>query len=295
MPSDAREPTGARPEAQRPEPGLYIVATPIGNLRDITLRALDVLAAADLVLAEDSRVSRKLLAAYGVQATVHPYHDHNAAKMRPKALRHLAEGAVVALISDAGTPLVSDPGYKLVRDALQAGAPVRPVPGASAALAALVAAGLPTDRFLFAGFPPAKEAGRRAAFAELAATPATLIFYETGPRCAASLADMAGVFGDRPAALARELTKLHEEVRRGPLVALAAALAEEPPPKGELVILIGPPEPAAWDDAQVDAALAEQLPERGVARAAAAVAELSGRPRREVYARALALKEEESR
>jgi 16S rRNA (cytidine1402-2'-O)-methyltransferase len=271
------------------EPGLYVVATPIGNLRDITLRALDVLAGADLILAEDTRVAGKLLAAHGLKGRLERYDEHAAARARPKALAALAAGAKVALVSDAGTPLVSDPGYRLVREALAAGFAVHPIPGPSALLAALTVAGLPTDRFLFAGFPPPKAAARRAAFADLAAVRATLIFYEGGPRLAASLADMAAVFGPREAAVARELTKLHETVLRGPLDALAAdpRLAE---PKGELVVLVGPGEDRAATQGEADAALAEALTRGGPAEAASEVAKALGLPRRELYARALALK-----
>jgi 16S rRNA (cytidine1402-2'-O)-methyltransferase len=191
------------------ESGLYVVATPIGNLRDITLRALDVLTSADLVFAEDTRVSAKLFAAHGIKARLSPYHEHNAEAARPKALKALEAGKIVALISDAGTPLVSDPGFKLVRAAIEAGHRIVPLPGPSAALAGLVMAGLPTDKFLFAGFPPPKSKARRDLFEELAGIRATLIFYESGPRLAESLADMAAIFGQRPAAIAREITKLH--------------------------------------------------------------------------------------
>src|SRR5665213_3855919 len=202
------QPTSPKPNVLAP--GLYLVATPIGNLRDITLRALDVLWGADLVLAEDTRVSGKLLAAHGLKARLQRYDEHAAAQARPKILAALAGGARIALISDAGTPLVSDPGYRLVREATAQGSAVFPIPGPSATLAALAVAGLPTDRFLFAGFPPPRSAARRALFAELAPIRATLIFFEGGSRLAASLVDMAAVFGPREAAVARELTKLHE-------------------------------------------------------------------------------------
>src|SRR5581483_11797993 len=202
--------------------GLYLVATPIGNLRDITLRALDVLAGADLVLAEDTRVTGKLLAAYGISARLERYDEHAAARVRPRVLERLAEGARIALASDAGTPLISDPGYRLVAEAVGQRAAVYPIPGASAALAALTIAALPTDRFLFAGFPPPKSAARRSFLTELKDAPATLVFFEGASRLGASLADMAAVFGARPAAVARELTKLHESVVRGDLATLAA-------------------------------------------------------------------------
>src|SRR5690606_29387142 len=196
-------------------PGLYLVATPIGNLRDITLRALDVLAAADLVLAEDTRVTGRLLAAYGLKRPLLRYDEHAAERAAPRALEALAAGQVVALVSDAGTPLVSDPGYRLVNQALEQGARVHPIPGPSSVLAALTLAGLPTDRFLFAGFPPARGAARRTWLETLAPVRATLVLFEAGPRLAASLADMAAVLGPRPAAVARELTKLYETCVRG--------------------------------------------------------------------------------
>lgn len=274
------------------ESGLYVVATPIGNLRDITLRALDVLKGADLVFAEDTRVSGKLMAAHGIKARLSPYHEHNAEAARPKALKALAAGEVVALISDAGTPLVSDPGFKLVRAALEEGHRVVPIPGPSAALAGLVIAGLPTDRFMFAGFPPAKSKARRELFEELAGVRATLIFYESGPRLAESLGDMAAVFGQRPAAIARELTKLYENVRRAALPDLATAAALGEAPKGELVVLVGPPEgDSAPSEDQIDKALREALSEMSVSSAADEVSEMLNVSRKIVYARALALKD----
>jgi 16S rRNA (cytidine1402-2'-O)-methyltransferase len=274
------------------ESGLYVVATPIGNLRDISLRALDVLNGADLIYAEDTRVSGKLLTAHGIKGKLSQYHEHNADAARPKVLKALAAGQVVALISDAGTPLVSDPGFKLVRAAADEGHRVIPIPGASAALAALVIAALPTDRFLFAGFTPSKSAARRAMFEELASVRATLIFYETGPRLAESLADMTAVFGQRSAAIARELTKLYEDVRRGALPDLATAAAMGEAPKGELVVLIGPPEgEAEASDAAIDRALRDALKDMSVSAAADEVSELLGVARRRVYQRALALKD----
>ena len=213
-------------EAPRLSAGLHLVATPIGNLRDITLRALETLAAADLIACEDSRVSRRLLDHYGIATPLTPYHEHNAAAARPKLLARLAEGQAVALISDAGTPLVSDPGFKLVREAQEAGYMVTALPGPSAALAALTVAGLPTDRFCFEGFLPPKEGQRRTRIGELAAIPATLILFESGPRLARALSDLADGLGDRPAAVCRELTKLHEEVRRGSLPELAQHYAD---------------------------------------------------------------------
>lgn len=287
----ARDDRQAQWPAQALDQGLYVVATPIGNLRDVTFRALDVLAGADIVLAEDTRVTRILLDAHGVTARPRAYHEHNAAAVRPAIVDEIAAGRSVALVSDAGTPLVSDPGFKLVRDVAAAGLPVWPVPGASAALAGLVAAGLPVDQFTFAGFPPAKSGARRAFFEALKGAPGALILYETGPRLAASLADMAAVLGPREAVVARELTKRFEDHRRGDLHGLAAALAAEDPPRGEIVVVLGPAEAASvWDDAAVDAALAPLLADTSVKAAAADIAAVSGRPRREVYARAVALK-----
>ncbi len=277
------------PAPSKPAPGLYLVATPIGNLRDVTLRALDILAAADLVLCEDTRVTGRLLRAYGIACDLQPYHEHNAARVRPAILDRLGRSASVALVSDAGTPLVSDPGFKLVRECVDNGIPVVPVPGPSALLAALIASGLPTDRFLFAGFLPPRSAARRKVLAELAAVPATLVFYETGARLAASLADMGATLGDRPVAVAREMTKLHEEHTRGSLAALAARFAEAAPPKGELAVVVGPPPVRPAGEADIDAALAEALRTMSVRDAAAAVAEATGTPRKRAYARALAL------
>ena len=272
------------------DPGLYVVATPIGNLRDITLRALDILARVDLVLAEDTRVAGRLLAAYQIKAPLQRYDDHAAEAARPGVLRRLAGGGRVALVSDAGTPLVSDPGYRLVREAADLGLPVFAAPGPSAPLAALAVAGLPTDRFLFAGFPPARSAGRRALFDELAPVRSTLIFFEGGSRLAASLTDMAAVFGPRPAAVARELTKLYEQCVRGPLDELAVDPRLQAP-KGEIVVVIGPAETPRSTDEDVEMALKAALRRAGPAEAAGEVARALGRPRRDLYKRALALKD----
>jgi 16S rRNA (cytidine1402-2'-O)-methyltransferase len=271
-------------------PGLYVVATPIGNLRDITLRALDVLAAADLVLAEDTRVGGKLLSAFGLSNRLERYDEHAAERARPKVMAALAEGGRVALISDAGTPLVSDPGFRLVREVAEAGHRVYPIPGASALLAGLSAAGLPTDRFLFAGFPPPKSAARRTFLEELAGIRATLVFFEGGSRLADSLADMAGVLGDREAVVCRELTKLYETIVRGPLGRLAADPQFEAP-KGEIVVLVGPGRETEATAADADAALTEALTRLKPADAAAEVAKALGLARRDLYKRALALKD----
>jgi 16S rRNA (cytidine1402-2'-O)-methyltransferase len=258
---------GQRVAAPRLAGGLYLVATPIGNLRDITLRALETLAAAD-----------KLLDHYGISAPLTPYHEHNAAAARPKLLARLGEGEAVALVSDAGTPLVSDPGFKLVRAARDAGHAVIAIPGASAALAALVGAGLPTDRFLFEGFLPAKDGQRRSRIAELARIPATLILYETGPRLSRTLAALAEGLGPREAAICRELTKLHEEIRRGDLASLAQAYGDDA-------------EPPAATPGEIDALLRTALTRASVKDAASEVAAATGRPRREIYRRALELSE----
>ena len=286
------EPTSATSPAQALDAGLYIVATPIGNLRDITLRALDTLQAADEVLAEDTRVARRLLDAHNVRAKLSPYHDHNGAKRRPEILDKLADGAAIALISDAGTPMVSDPGWKLSRDALEAGHKVIPVPGASALLAGLVASGMPSDRFMFCGFLPPKSGARKKTAAEFAAVPGTLVFYETGPRLADSLRDLADVYGGaRQAAVSRELTKLFEETRRGALQDLADHYAEHGPPKGEIVLLVGPPEKTVASDEEIDAALLEALKSQSVKQAAAEIAARFDRAKRDIYQRALTLKD----
>ncbi len=272
------------------EPGLYVVATPIGNLRDITLRALDVLAGCDLLLAEDTRVTGKLLAAYGLSKTMLRYDEHAAERARPRILAALAAGQSVALVSDAGTPLVSDPGYRLVKEMVAAGHRVFPIPGPSAALAALTLAGLPTDRFLFAGFAPTKSSARRTFFSEFAPVQATLIFYESGPRLRASLTDMAAVFGDREAAVARELTKLFETAVRGTLSELAADPKLDSP-KGEIVVLVGPGVEQASTPEDADAALADALTRLPPGEAASEVAKALGLNRRDLYRRAMALKD----
>jgi 16S rRNA (cytidine1402-2'-O)-methyltransferase len=283
----------SKPAAQSAlAPGLYLVATPIGNLADISLREIEVLGSANLVACEDTRTTRKLLTAHGIAAKLTAYHEHNAARALPKLMERLECGEAVALVSDAGTPLISDPGYRLVAAAAEAGIAVTAVPGASAALAALIVSGLPSDRYFFAGFLPNKSAARRRALAELAPVPASLTIYESARRLPAALADMAEVLGPRPAAVARELTKLHEEVRRGTLSELAEHYRSAGPPKGEVVVVIGPPDPNAEtgpDAETLDAQLRAALGHDSLRDAVAAVAEATGLPRKQVYARALEL------
>ncbi len=266
------------------------MATPIGNLGDITLRALETLARADAIACEDTRVTRKLLDAHGIERPLVSYHEHNAARVRPRLIARLQAGEAVALVSDAGTPLISDPGHKLVRAATEAGLKVEALPGASAVTSALVVSGLPSDRFLFAGFLPAKSAARRTALAGLSDIAVTLIFLESARRLPAALADMAAVLGERPAAVARELTKLHEEVRRDRLDRLAAHYAAAGPPKGEVVVVVGPADAAAETTAaELDRQLLAALDRDSLRDAVAAVTEATGLSRRRVYARALEL------
>ena len=272
--------------------GLHLVATPIGNLRDITLRALETLAAADLIACEDTRVTRKLVDHYGITTPLTPYHEHNATEARPKILGRLAAGAAVALVSDAGTPLISDPGFKLAREAAAAGHMVTALPGASAVLAALTVSALPTDRFVFEGFLPAREGQRRKRIDEIKLVPATLVLFETGPRIAATLADLAVALGPRQAAVCRELTKMYEEIRRGDLVTLARDYAAGEEPRGEIVIVIAPPSAPAPDAADLDTLLRQALGRVSVKEAVGEIAAVTGRPRREVYQRALALSQE---
>ena len=292
-PSRASDETKSATASTQPlAAGLYIVATPIGNLRDITLRAIDTLQAADEVLAEDTRVARRLLDAHGIRAKLSPYHDHNGAKRRPEILEKLAAGAAIALISDAGTPLVSDPGWKLSRAALDAGHQVFPIPGASALLAGLVASGIPSDRFMFCGFLPSKTSARQKLATSLAKVPGSLVFYETGPRLADSLRDLAETLGDaREAAVARELTKLFEETRRGTLGDLADHYREAGAPKGEIVVLIGPPGEEKVSEETLDTALLTALQTQSVKQAAAEISAQFGLAKRDVYQRALALKD----
>ena len=275
--------------SERLAPGLYIVATPIGNLSDLSPHAAAVLAAADVIAVEDSRVTAKLLGHIGVKRPMTPYHDHNADRVRPELIAKMAEKAV-ALVSDAGTPLISDPGYKLVRDSRAAGRAVHTIAGPCAAIAALTLAGLPTDRFLFLGFLPAKSGARASAIAEVAAIRATLILYESGPRLGAALAALRDGLGNREAAMVREISKKFEETVTGTLGELAERYADAPP-RGEIVIVVGPPgEAEAPGEADVDAALREAMTRLSTSRAAAEVAGALGLPRRDVYERALALK-----
>ena len=272
-------------------PGLYVTATPIGNARDITLRALDILAGCDAIAAEDTRVTAKLLAIHGISRPLTAYNDHNGARERPKLIARLRHGARIALVSDAGTPLVSDPGYKLVREALAQGIAVHAIPGASATLTALALAGLPSDRFLFAGFLPARAGERASMLEELKPVRATLILFESAQRLSESLAQMAEILGDRAVAVTRELTKLHEEVRRGTLSLLSRQYAQEPPPRGEVTVLIGPPPAEVQADTKrIDALLDLALPFMPVKAASELIARALDIPRKEIYERALAKK-----
>ena len=271
--------------------GLHVVATPIGNARDITLRALDVLGRADVIACEDTRVTAKLLAIHGISRPLVAYHEHNAERARPGLIRRLKKGETVALVSDAGTPLVSDPGFKLVRACLDAEIPVIPLPGASSVLAALVVSGLPTDRFFFAGFLPPKSSARRRVLGEIAEIPGSLVFMESAKRLAASLADMTDVLGDREAVIAREMTKMFEEVRRGPLAGLAAHYGGETPPKGEVSIVVAPFSRPGVDDAELDRRLTEAMKSATLRDAADGVSAATGVSRRRVYARALEIKQ----
>src|SRR5580692_3254262 len=274
----------------KPAGGLYLVATPIGNLGDLTLRALETLAGVDLIACEDTRITRRLTERYGITGQLTPYHEHNAASARPKILEKLAQGGSIALVSDAGTPLISDPGFKLVREVCAAGFSVVALPGPSSVLSALSVAALPTDRFFFEGFLPPKQAARRARLTELSRIDATLVMFESGNRVQDTLADLAGIMGGRDAAICRELTKMHEEVTRATLAELALS-ADTLETRGEFVLVIGPPAAGALamtEDA-LDDLLRASLRRDSVKDAVAHAVELSGRPRREIYARALEL------
>ncbi|MCP4621603.1 MAG: 16S rRNA (cytidine(1402)-2'-O)-methyltransferase [Bradyrhizobium sp.] len=276
--------------APKPVPGLYLVATPIGNLSDITLRALETLAGVDVIACEDTRITRRLTERYLISAQLTPYHEHNAAAARPKILERLAQGASIALVSDAGTPLISDPGFKLVREACAAGHSVIAVPGASSVLSALSVAALPTDRFFFEGFLPSRQGARRTRLSELARIEATLVVFESGNRVQDTLADLAEIMGGREAAICRELTKLHEEITRAPLADLAKT-ADSLETRGEFVLVIGPPAAGTkvMAEDELDDILRSSLKHDSVKDAVAHAVEVSGRPRREVYARALEL------
>jgi len=296
-PTEAGSQPNGSPAAGQLAPGLWLVATPIGNLGDIGARAARVLAGADLVVCEDTRVTGVLLRHLGVSRPLRPYHDHNAVRVRPELLRRLEAGERIALVSDAGTPGIADPGFKLVREAVARGIPVRTVPGPSAAIAALSVSGLPTDRFLFEGFLPPKPAARRRRLAAVADLDATLVVYEAPHRIAATLADMAEILGDRDAAIARELTKLHEQVVHGRLAELGRRIGADIPKRGEFVIVVGPPEaqaaPAAAGEEEVRELLRTLLAEAGLRDAVARAAIRTGLPKKRLYALALALRETE--
>ena len=279
--------------APKPVPGLYLVATPIGHLGDITLRALETLAGVDIIACEDTRITRRLTERYAISAELKPYHEHNATLARPRMLEKLAQGASIALVSDAGTPLISDPGFKLVREVCAAGHAVIAIPGASSVLTALAVAALPTDRFFFEGFLPPRQGARRARLAELARIDATLVMFESGNRVQDTLADLAGIMGERDAAICRELTKMHEDITRAPIAELAKA-ADTLETRGEFVLVIGPPRPDAnaMTQEDLDHLLRSSLARDSVKDSVAHAVELSGRPRREVYARALELARE---
>jgi 16S rRNA (cytidine1402-2'-O)-methyltransferase len=268
------------------EPGLYVTATPIGNLADITYRAVAALKSADLILCEDTRQTAKLCAAYGIATPRNPYHEHNAERARPGIIKKLQDGAAICLVSDAGTPLISDPGYKLVRDVRDAGIDVFPLPGPTAAIAALSASGTPSDQFFFAGFLPAKSAARAKFLQSFRDVGATLIFYETPPRLTASLAAMAEAFGDRRAVVARELTKLHEEIREGHLMQLSAHYSDKPA-KGEIVVLVHAAGKKKVTAEELDAFIQDALQNMSVKETATAAAHVLGVSRKDAYARAL--------
>jgi 16S rRNA (cytidine1402-2'-O)-methyltransferase len=279
--------------APRAAAGLYLVATPIGNLGDITLRALEVLAGVDLIACEDTRITRRLTERYAITAQLTPYHEHNASAARPKLLERLAQGASIALVSDAGTPLISDPGFKLVREVCAAGLPVVALPGPSSVLTALSVAALPTDRFFFEGFLPPRQVARRARLTELSRLDATLVLFESGSRVQETLADLASIMGGRDAAICREMTKLHEEISRGSLTELAQSAATLET-RGEFVLVVGPQAEGseAMTAEEVDDLLRDRLARDSVKDAVAHAVEVSGRPRRELYARALELAKE---
>ncbi len=271
--------------------GLHLVATPLGNLADVSLRSLAVLAAADIVLCEDTRITSRLMQRYSIETRLKPYHDHNAASVRPALLEQLGAGAAIALVSDAGMPMVSDPGYKLVRDCVELGIAVDVVPGPTAPVTALALSGLPSDRFLFAGFLPAKSGARQRQLQELSAIPATLLLFESAARINASLAGIAEIMGNRPVAVAREMTKLHQEVLRGDAAHILAQLSDRPALKGEISIVIGPPDGEAdLSEEDLSARLSDLLRDHPASRAATLLARQTGRPKAALYDLAVSLK-----
>jgi len=271
------------------QPGLYITATPIGNLGDITYRAVEVLKSVDLILCEDTRVSARLLSHYDISTRCLAYHDHNGERVRPQILQQLKNGASIALISDAGTPLISDPGFKLVREVADLGVKIMSIPGPSSPIAALSIAGLPSDRFLFLGFLPAKTHARRQVLKEVSAINATLVFLETGPRLIKMLRDVVEVLGPRQGAVAREMTKLYEEIKRDSVDGLIEAFAEVERVKGEIVVLIEPPLEKSYEAGEIDDLILEQLQSTSLKETATHVAALTGKAKREIYSRALSL------
>lgn len=277
------------PESISLPAGLYLVATPIGNMRDITFRALDVLAAVDFVAAEDTRVTGKLLNAFGLKKKMLSYNDHSSVRQRDVLMGHIRDGKSVALVSDAGTPLVSDPGYKLVRGAVEQNIKVTSIPGASAAVTALQLSGLPSDAFSFAGFLPSKTSARKKMLKKWADVPGTLIFYETGPRLTGSLKDMKEVLGDRSACIARELTKMFEEIRRGSLSGLIAESLKKEPPKGEIVVVVGQGAAPETSSERLEDQITKALETMSVRDAAEAVSIASGKPKKAIYTLALKL------
>jgi 16S rRNA (cytidine1402-2'-O)-methyltransferase len=282
-------------EAESLAAGLHVTSTPIGHLADISLRAINALAAADAILCEDTRVTGKLLQRYGISTRLVPYHDHNAAKLRPRILADLEAGKALVLVSDAGTPLVSDPGFKLARAVIEAGLPLHVIPGASAPLAALVLSGLPSDRFMFCGFLPEKQGERRRLLAELKAVPATLIFFESARRIEAALADIAETLGPRSVAVTRELTKLYEEALRGPADDVARRLSERETIKGEITLVVAPPlKDAPPSPETIDEALREAAAAMPAGKAAAEVAQRFGLAKKELYDRLLVLKDKKA-
>ena len=291
IPTSRRYSIGASQfEAEKLPGGLYVTATPIGHLGDVTLRALATMAAVDVLLCEDTRTTGKLLERYGIRTKLMAYHEHNAAKVRPAILRSLSEGQAIALVSDAGMPLVSDPGYRLVADCVAQGIPVTAVPGASAVLTALALSGLPTDRFTFLGFLPTKSGERKKLLTEFMAVKTTLVVFESPHRIVDALVDVASVLDNRRIAVSRELTKLHEEVLRGTAAEVHGILVARPSVKGEITLVIAPPEANALQPSEADIAQAIDIALRSMpaAKAAADVAKRFDVPKKDIYARILA-------